>query len=194
MKVSPSATLPRIGLRNIKTAISATLCAIIYSFFDRNPTFACIGAVFGMDNSVESSWKTGGNRLVGTVIGGFIGMGFFYVATLISGKTIKMLLLFFGIMVLIYASQLFHWSGAIQAGSVVFYIVMLNTPEHQYISYALNRMLDTGIGVFMSILINALLPRERMCRWISKISSLCGKEKYAVFIECEQEQTDKITA
>ncbi|MEG2501239.1 MAG: hypothetical protein RSA78_09250, partial [Oscillospiraceae bacterium] len=47
-----------------------------------------------------------------------------------------------------------HFNGAIQAGAVVFYIVMLNTPENSYISYALNRMLDTGIGVMMSVFIN----------------------------------------
>ena len=35
-----------IGLRNLKTALSASLCALIYHFFlsERNPTFACIGA------------------------------------------------------------------------------------------------------------------------------------------------------
>jgi len=34
-----------IGMRNIKTAAAATLCALIYFIIDRNPTFACIGAV-----------------------------------------------------------------------------------------------------------------------------------------------------
>ena len=87
-------------------------------------------------------------------------------------------MLFVGIMALIYVSQLFHFAGAIQAGSVVFYIVMLNTPEHQYISYALNRMLDTGIGVLMSIGINLLLPRERLDCWqniVHNIRKLCSE-------------------
>ena len=170
--------LPKIGQRNIKTAISATLCALIYSFVGRNPTFACIGAVFGMDNSLENSWRTGGNRLVGTVIGGFLGMGFFYITSQVSSEAFRMIMLFVGIMALIYVSQLFHFAGAIQAGSVVFYIVMLNTPEHQYISYALNRMLDTGIGVLMSIGINLLLPRERLDCWqniVHNIRKLCSE-------------------
>ena len=149
--------LPKIGLRNIKTAISATLCAFLYLFIDRNPTFACIGAVFGMDNSLPSSWKTGGNRLIGTIIGGFIGMAFFSLSRILPFPNLScMILLFIGIVLLIYTSQLLHFAGAIQAGSVVFYIVMLNTPEHQYISYALSRILDTGFGVLMSIFINWL--------------------------------------
>lgn len=156
--------LPKIGLRNIKTAVSATLCAILYLLVDRNPTFACIGAVFGMDNSIRASWRTGGNRLIGTVIGGFLGMGLFYVQQRCSYKWMHILLLFFGIMLLIYVSQAVHASGAIQAGAVVFYIVMLNTPEDQYISYALNRMLDTGIGVVLSVFINMLITRPRLAR------------------------------
>ena len=38
-----------VGMRNIKTAIAATLCAFLYAFFDRNPTFACIGAILAWE-------------------------------------------------------------------------------------------------------------------------------------------------
>lgn len=146
-----------IGMRNIKTAISATLCAIIYAFIDRNPTFACIGAVFGMDNSLPSSLKTGGNRLIGTIIGGVISMLFFRISLFMPyPKIAKIVLIFIGIIVLIYLSQLLNFAGAIQAGAVVFFIVMLNTPEHEYFSYAINRMIDTAFGVIMSIGINWL--------------------------------------
>ena len=66
-----------IGMRNFKTALAATLCALVYFPFHRNPTFACIGAIFGMGNDMGHSWLNGGNRLFGTVIGGFLGMGLF---------------------------------------------------------------------------------------------------------------------
>ncbi|MGX8852270.1 FUSC family protein [Amedibacillus sp. YH-ame10] len=146
-----------IGLRNIKTAISATLCAIIYECIGRNATFACIGAVFGMDNSVPSSLRTGGNRLIGTVIGGVIGMLFYSLSLLLSYHHIThIILIFIGIIFLINMSQLLKCSNAIQAGSVVFFIVMLNTPEDQFFSYAINRIIDTAFGVSMSILINWL--------------------------------------
>ncbi|MEG2770282.1 MAG: aromatic acid exporter family protein [Oscillospiraceae bacterium] len=147
--------LPKIGLRNIKTAISATMCAVIYFFLGRNPTFACIGAVFGMDNSLPASFKTGGNRLIGTIIGGFLGMGIFTLSLHMPYRELsRLVLIFVGIIVLIYISQLLNFAGAIQAGSVVFFIVMLNTPEDQYFAYALNRIVDTGFGVIMSIFIN----------------------------------------
>ena len=67
--------IPKVGLRNIKTALAAALCALVYYFLDRSPAFACIGAIFGMGGSYEQSRLHGGNRFFGTLVGGFIGMG-----------------------------------------------------------------------------------------------------------------------
>ena len=71
--------LPRVGLRNLKTALAATLCAILYAIVGRNPTFACIGAIFGMGADMNDSWESGANRLIGTVLGGVLGLGLFWV-------------------------------------------------------------------------------------------------------------------
>lgn len=155
--------LPKIGMRSIKTAISATFCAVLYVLIGRNATFACIGAVFGMEADTSTTpWRTGGNRLIGTIIGGLLGMFLFYIKLNLPGKIVDILLLMVGIVLLIYISQILGCAGAIQGGAVVFYIVMLNTTRDQYISYALNRMLDTGVGVGMSVVINVL--HLRMCR------------------------------
>lgn len=40
--------VPKVGMRNIKTAIAAALCAVVYYAWGRSPAFACIGAIFGM--------------------------------------------------------------------------------------------------------------------------------------------------
>ena len=156
----------RIGMRNIKTALAAMLCALIYYPFGRNPTFACIGAIFGMGSSMGNSWKSGGNRLMGTIIGGFLGMGLFriYICFYPEGgmHLLMMALLFIGVVLLILASQHFKWPGAVQPGGVMLCIILFNTPVQTYISYSLNRMLDTGIGVVVALAVNLLLPRERV--------------------------------
>ncbi len=168
-----SFTMPKIGMRNLKTAIAATLCALLYAIVDRNPTFACMSAVFAMNTNLQSSLKTGGNRLWGTVIGGFTGMLFFYIFKQFplffprSELLSESLFLFAGIIVMILICQFFGVNDAIPSGSVVFYIVMLLTPANEYITYPLNRMLDTGIGVLMSILVNIALPRELFERFMS---------------------------
>ena len=168
-------SFPSIGLRNIKTALSASLCALLYFLIDRNPTFACIGAVFGMGANMEHSKLHGGNRLFGTVIGGFLGMGLFrfYLIFYPDGESRLLLvpLLFVGVVVLIVLAQIF-WVGAVQPGSVVLCIVLFNTPVDDYVSYALNRMFDTGVGVVMSLLINWLLPRERLVDWLGRLGTV----------------------
>lgn len=153
--------LPRIGMRNIKTAVAAALCALIYHFLNRNPAFACIGAVFGMGSDLESSKLHGGNRLFGTAIGGLLAMALFRVYLIFCPEGNKTLLLvpliFLGTIVLIWLCLIF-WVGGVQPGGVVLCIVLFSTPVDQYISYALNRIFDTGIGVLMALLVNSMLP------------------------------------
>ncbi len=163
--------LPKVGLRNLKTALSATLCAALYAIWGRNPTFACIGAIFGMGSDLGDSWKNGGNRLIGTVIGGFLGMGLFWVYLFFppqgGGDRLWLLpLLFVGVVILIVCAQLFQWPGAVQPGGVVLCIILFNTPVDTYVPYAINRMIDTGVGVIISLGINLLLPRERLDCWL----------------------------
>lgn len=162
-----------IGMRNVKTAAAATLCALLYFIVDKNPTFACIGAIFGVGSDMGNSRLNGGNRFFGTVIGGILGMLLFrlYICFYPDGSYhfLLLVLLFIGVMVLILVSQLFHWAGAIQPGGVVLCIILFNTPVDTYISYSINRMIDTGVGVAVALLINWLLPRERVVSWMEAL-------------------------
>ena len=156
-----------IGLRNLKTALAATICAMLYFPFGRNPTFACIGAIFGVGSDMDNSRLNGGNRFFGTIIGGFLGMGLFWVEHAIfpaGNYYFRLPLIFIGVMMLVCASVLFHWPGAVQPGGVVLCIILFNTPV-DHITYALDRMLDTGIGVVIALLVNLLLPRHRLEKW-----------------------------
>ena len=166
MENKPSRSKFHIGMRNIKTALAATLCALIYLPFDRNPTFACIGSLFGMGSDMENSKLHGGNRFFGTIIGGIIGMGLFALYTLFypNGEMSPLMLLFVfvGVVLVIVISQAFEWYGAIPPGGVVLCIILFNTPVEHYVIYSLNRMLDTGVGVSVALLVNHFLPREKV--------------------------------
>lgn len=159
-----------IGMRNAKTALAATLCALIYLFIDRNPTFACIGAIFGTGTNVETSWLYGGNRLWGTVFGGLIGMALFSIYIQFYPEAglhpLILLLLAIGVILLIIVSLIFNWPGAIQPGGVMLCILLFNQPVDSYIPYSLNRIFDTGIGVIIAMGVNWLLPRDRLVRWL----------------------------
>ena len=153
--------LPKIGMRNIKTALAAALCAFIYYFLDRSPAFACIGAIFGMGSDLENSKLHGGNRLFGTAIGGLLGMALFRIYLIFypeGGHTLLLVpLVFIGTVALILLCQIF-WVGGVQPGGVVLCIILFNTPVESYITYALNRIFDTGIGVVMALTVNSMFP------------------------------------
>jgi uncharacterized membrane protein YgaE (UPF0421/DUF939 family) len=163
----------QIGMRNIKTAAAATICAFVYFLIDRNPTFACIGAIFGVGKDIPHSWLNGGNRLFGTIFGGLIGMGLFsiYIRFYPEGglHPLILLLLFVGVILLILVSLLFNWPGAIQPGGVMLCILLFNQPVETYVVYSLNRIFDTGIGVLIAMGVNLLLPRERIVGWMDKL-------------------------
>lgn len=169
-----------VGQRNVKTALSASLCALIYYFLGRNPAFACIGAIFGMGANMDHSKLHGGNRLFGTIIGGLLGMGLFRIYLIFypdgENRLLLVPLLFVGVIILILLAQTF-WVGAVQPGGVVLCIVLFNTPVDTYVSYALDRMFDTGMGVAMSLLINYLLPRERLEPWVEKFKTKFHRNK-----------------
>ena len=155
-----------IGQRNIKTAVAATLCALVYLLINRNPTFACIGVIFGMGADMSQSRLHGGNRFFGTLIGGVLGMALFqlYICFYPDGSFQPLMLtfLFAGVVLLILSCQFFRWVGAVQPGGVLLCIILFNTPVDTYISYSLDRIFDTGIGVLVALVINYVFSRERV--------------------------------
>lgn len=175
MKNNPSNFRLHIGMRNVKTAISATLCALIYFLFlpNRNPTFACIGAIFGMGSDTEDSKLNGGNRLFGTIIGGVLGMLLYRIYIIFYPDGLfhypLLIFLFVGIILLVMTSLFFRWPGAIQPGGVVLCIIFFNISVDTYIKYSLDRIFDTAFGVMLSILINMFFPRETIVRALNKI-------------------------
>ena len=159
------APIPGLGLRSMKTALAAVLTALLYAFLpNSNPTFACIGAIFGMGADMEDSRRNGGNRFFGTIIGGFIGLGLYWLEHRIfpeGNYWLRLPLVFLGIVIMITVCVLFRWPGGVQPGGVVLCVILFNTPAH-HIDYAINRMIDTGVGVVISLLVNYLLPRSRV--------------------------------
>ena len=192
-KETPKYRHPKIGLRNIKTALAA---ALVYYFFDRSPAFACIGAIFGMGSDYGMSKLHGGNRFFGTLVGGFIGMGLFafYVFLFPDGSNRWFLipLTFVGVVILIVLCQ-YIWVGGIQPGGVVLCIILFNTPMDTYISYALNRILDTGIGVLAALFVNGMLPGGFTFGFMHRLYVRLGIKDDVEYVERKSKSSEEET-
>ena len=160
----PFITFPKVGMRTVKTVISATLVSIVYGLineytdFSVNPCFACIGAVFGMGNVWRGGLQSGGNRFIGTLIGGLVVIPVYWL-THLSGLPIpEWIAVAVGLFLVLYAHQMFGANGAIQPGAVVFFVVLDTVIPERYITYTVARIIDTGIGVAVSLVINKVWP------------------------------------
>lgn len=175
MELKQKFHLPRVGLRVVKTVAAALLLTIVYGLIKRNPCFACIGAVFGMGSGLEDSKRSGGNRFFGTVVGGVVALLFFPLYHYRPLGLPGWVYLTAGLFVVLYVSQLLGVHSSIPPGSVVYYVVILTVPATSFTLYTINRIIDTGIGVALSIAISRFFPsaQEKRARLEEEIS--CGE-------------------
>ncbi|MBZ9687272.1 aromatic acid exporter family protein [Clostridium estertheticum] len=141
--------MQKIGMRNIKTAISVFICIIILrAFHSTFPFYACIAAVITMQSTVHNSFTTGKNRMIGTIIGAIWGLAF----ALISPNNV--FLSSIGIVFVIYSLNLLNRKNSIIIGCVVFLAIMTNLKEGTPLVYSSNRVIETFLGIFVSVLVN----------------------------------------
>ena len=159
--------LPKIGLRQIKTAFSVLVCLILFFLLDRNPIYACIAAIVCMQTTMETSISTGVDRLIGTAIGGIIGLIFIMSKQLFFNIWVYFALIAIGIIVVIYSNLLLKKTGSVAISCVVFLIIMINAEiiasetAINSMLYAVNRVLDTGVGVIVGVGVNLIINNPR---------------------------------
>ena len=70
---------PRMRERMWRTALMVLITAIVYEYLldKRNPCFALIGAVYGVGSQFEEGFHNGVNRVIGTLVGGFLVIPFY---------------------------------------------------------------------------------------------------------------------
>lgn len=139
----------RIGMRNIKTALSVFLCVVIFQVFNMGSSFyAAIAAIISMQSSVVDTFKTGKNRMLGTFLGAFIGLIFALIGPA------NPLLIGLGIIIIISVSNWLGWNKSISIAGVVFIAIMVNLNGKSPWTYSFYRIVDTLVGISIAVLIN----------------------------------------
>jgi uncharacterized membrane protein YgaE (UPF0421/DUF939 family) len=144
--------LPKIGMRNIKTAISVMLCIIILKQFSDNSSFyACIASVIVMQNTVESSWKAGISRMIGTLIGAGVGI----CLSLIGFSNV--IITGIGITLIIYFANLLKQNSSISIACIVYLAIMVNVKNTTSLSYTIMRTAETFVGILIAVIVNSVI-------------------------------------
>ena len=166
--------LPKVGMRMVKSATAVFLCfavALLRRRFlpclgEGIPFYSAIAAVLCMQPYVSNSVKTALNRTAGTVVGAVAGTLFLLLergTALQRLPWLQYLLLSACIIPLIYITVLIRIPAASYITCVVFMSITVShgADVNPYL-FALNRMADTLIGIFLSLGVNMFrLPRPK---------------------------------
>lgn len=172
------------GMRVIKTCLAITICLIIEFFRGTSmPYHSSIAAIVCMQPTLKSTFKTAGDRTIGTLIAGLYGYLFItffnqqmqvslsslsYFA-LIGVMTLPLMMLMIGI----------KKQGGLSITVVVFLIVVINAGATNPLNYTIERVIGTLIGIGVALFINWLPILNKIGRRlghvdISPVSLACS--------------------
>lgn len=141
--------LAKIGMRNFKTALSVFLCIVTLKLFNiTSPFYACIAAVISMQSSIFDSFNVGKHRMLGTFIGALIGLLFALI------KPGNPFLCGIGIILVIYICNFISKKKSTTIACIVFIAIMTNLMDKDPVTYSINRLFETLVGIIISVLVN----------------------------------------
>ncbi|MEG0612307.1 MAG: HAD hydrolase family protein [Clostridium sp.] len=159
--------MPRIGMRIIKSAIAVFICCLIYLVSGVGiPFHSSISAILSMQPGVANSMKAARSRSIGTIIGGIFGI----IVLIIERQFIpdamilvRYLLVSLAIIPLIYITILLEKQTASYISCVAFLSVTISHGlDVSPYAFGFSRIIDTLIGVFVSLGVNSFhLPKRK---------------------------------
>ena len=165
-----------IGMRIIKTVIAVFVCAIIGWLRGEMTFFSMIAAVLCMQKSAEKTLSTSFNRVMGTAVGGAYGVIVLFLETQFNLQRVPPL---FYLVVSLMLIPVILTTIGIKKPSVAGFacVVFLSTTVYHVgdadpYTYALNRMLDTVIGIVVALIVNLTMPGPYMLLRIPMESEL----------------------
>ena len=147
--------LPKIGARNLKTALAIFLSIMVLKLLGFDSSFyACIAAVICMGDSFENSLKMGKNRMIGTLIGGCVGLFATFLLSYYSNFWFETILITGLSIIVIYICTLLNKPGSVSIACIVFLANLLLTRDYSNYVYNISRIFETLVGIVISIIIN----------------------------------------
>ena len=145
--------LPHIGSRNIKTALSVFICLL----FLNKSLMAAIAAIICMQSTIEDSVVIGINRLIGTFLGGLLGLAIIYFISIFNLQDYSIFISALSVSLVIYICNLIKKPAACVISSIVVLGIIIDPNIDNQFFYALNRTLETSLGVVIAILVNRFI-------------------------------------
>ncbi|HHU89709.1 MAG TPA: hypothetical protein GXZ22_01460 [Clostridiaceae bacterium] len=154
----------RIGLRSIKTVIAVFICCIIGYLRGVIPVQSTIAAILCIKADKKETMETAVTRIVGTLLGGATGvlaLIFFLKVGIPYYSLLFYLILCILLIPVIYIPVKLGWPDATALTCVVYLVVVMGyTGEITPVQMAVERTVDTLLGVIVAVPLNMILPHR----------------------------------
>ena len=164
----PMRKMPHIGMRIVKTGLVVFFTLLIYSLWNRPDSGAFLAVAAGivsMQDTMGYSLRIGIVRLLATAIGGVLGVICVWLISALGIRDMAVLyalaLALSTILCIIICVWLNLREGSVLSIVVCLAILINMEPSDSYV-YALNRAIDTGIGIVLSVILNLAIRRPPM--------------------------------
>ena len=153
-----------IGMRIIKTVVAVFLCGLLAFFRDASGFYSMIAAVVCIQNSAGKTIESSVNRMIGTLIGGVVGVLVVYSLDTLGVLYMELLryaVLSVMLIPIIKLCLTIKKPGCAAMACIVFLCVTVNhsvgdTPA----IYSIDRLFETMVGVALACAIDILLPYQ----------------------------------
>ncbi len=189
--------MPKVGLRNIKTAIAIFITLFVYFIIHvinpetaslwYSPFFAGIAAAYSLQSDYSASFRQARIRSLGSIIGGLYGLLIIYIYQAILHNPIETtlsisinlfsfyVLVAVGIIPLIYVTVITKQTMATFVAILTYLSVTVSIRNNLPIEYfAMNRILSTIFGVLVALLVNGIHLNHIKNKDILFVSGLDG--------------------
>jgi len=151
-------------MRTFKTALSVVICVLLFHVLGRdNPLIATITAIVSLRQDMTSTVSIGKERILGNTVGSLAAMIYLVVQHFLPQTLLLQLTLLPTLvaLVVIFQDGIDNNSGII-TGIATFILITLSTPQGESVIVALDRIVDTFIGVGVAIFLNTVLKPPKM--------------------------------
>lgn len=185
------------GWRIHKTGLAAFICLVFSYGMGGYPFFAVVAALICMKPTLEDSLHVGWDRIIGTCIGGMMGMVMLYLFKAFHLDSRPLLFHFFTIlamMVLIKIIVIIRHNQAVVITCVVFTSILLmpHAPGQSIMQYSMMRILDTLLGVVVALIINELLPNHYVNKEAEAAANVDEAQHVAQKAEADLEKKEDV--
>lgn len=151
-----------VGMRIIKTVVAVFLCGLLAYLRNTSALFSMFAALFCIQRSTGKTIESSINRVLGTLVGGVVGVLTVYAMDTLNILHIHLLRYFLMSLLLIPVIKfaLFLKKPDIAGMACVVVMCLVAEPGDKPAVYSIERLFETAVGVALACGIDMLLPHQ----------------------------------